>query len=62
MQRISTRQAEEGFGGPIDLARVKSISIEKHDWAARAALVVEEYERLATNEGAKNQGAAAGRR
>lgn len=62
MQRISARQAEKGFGGLIDLARVQSLSIEKHESAAGAALAAEEYERLSANEDAKNQGAAAGRR
>lgn len=62
MQRISARQAKEGFGCLIDLARVESVPLEKHGWAAVAALAVEEYERPATNYGAKNQGAAVGRR
>ena len=62
MQRISAREAKNGFGRLIDMARAEPVAIEKHGRAVVVVIAFEEYERLAGNEGTKNQGTGIGRR
>ena len=54
MQRMSARDAKNGFGRLIDLARAEPVAIEKHGRAAVVVIALEEYERLAGNEGNEN--------
>ena len=46
MQRISARDAKNGFGKLIDLARAEPIAIEKYGRSVVIVMAVEEYERL----------------
>ena len=46
MQRISARDAKNGFGRLIDTARAEPVAIEKHGRAVVVVLAIEEYERL----------------
>jgi prevent-host-death family protein len=46
MQHISARDAKNGFGRLIDLARAAPISVHKHGRPVVIVLSVEEYERL----------------
>lgn len=62
MQRISAREAKNGFGRLIDMARSEPVAIEKHGRAVVVVIAFEEYERLAGNKGTKNQGTGIGRR
>lgn len=62
MQRISAREAKNGFGRLIDMARAEPVAIEKHGRAVVVVIAFEEYERLAGNERTKNQGTGIGRR
>lgn len=55
MQRMSARDAKNGFGRLIDLARAEPVAVEKHGRAVVVVIAFEEYERLARNEG--NEGA-----
>ena len=48
MQHISAREAKNGFGRLIDLARAEPVSIEKFGRPVVVVLSVEEYERLTT--------------
>lgn len=59
MQRMSARDAKNGFGRLIDLARAEPVAIEKHGRAVVVVIAFEAYERLAGNEGKEN-GAANG--
>ena len=54
MQRISARDAKNGFGRLIDLARAEPVAIEKHGRAVVVVIAFEEYERLAGNEDTEN--------
>ena len=47
MQRMSAREAKNGFARLIDLARAEPVAIEKHGRMVVVVLAVEEYERLA---------------
>lgn len=47
MQHISARDAKNGFGRLIDLARAAPVSVEKYGRPVVVVLSVEEYERLA---------------
>lgn len=55
MQRMSARDAKNGFGRLIDLARAEPVAIEKHGRAVVVVIAFEEYERLAGNEGTENE-------
>jgi prevent-host-death family protein len=46
MQHMSAREAKNGFGRLIDLARAEPVAIEKHGRTVVVVLAVEEYERL----------------
>jgi prevent-host-death family protein len=46
MQRMSARDAKNGFGRLIDLARAGPVAIEKHGRAVVVVVALEEYERL----------------
>jgi prevent-host-death family protein len=47
MQHMSARDAKNGFGRLIDLARAAPVSIDKYGRPVVVVLSVEEYERLA---------------
>jgi prevent-host-death family protein len=55
MQRISAREAKNGFGHLIDIARAEPVAIEKHGRAVVVVIAFEEYERLAGSDDAKGQ-------
>ena len=46
MQSMSAKDAKDGFGRLIDLARLRPIVVEKHGRPVVVVLAVEEYERL----------------
>ena len=46
MQSMSAKDAKDGFGRLIDLARLKPVVVEKHGRPVVVVLAVEEYERL----------------
>ncbi len=46
MQRMSARDAKNGFGRLIDIARAEPVAIEKHGRAVVVVVAFEEYERL----------------
>jgi prevent-host-death family protein len=46
MERMSARDAKNGFGKLIDLARAEPVAIEKYGRSVVVVLAVEEYERL----------------
>lgn len=47
MKTLSARDAKNGFGRLIDLARAEPVTIEKHGRGVVVVMAVEEYERLA---------------
>ncbi|GAA0547886.1 type II toxin-antitoxin system prevent-host-death family antitoxin [Rhizomicrobium palustre] len=53
MQRISARDAKNGFGRLIDLARAEPVAIEKFGRSVVVVLSVEEYERLSQKSGVR---------
>jgi len=46
MHRMSARDAKNGFGRLIDLARAEPVAIEKYGRSVVVVIAVEEYERL----------------
>jgi len=46
MQNISAKDAKDGFGRLIDLARLGPVTVEKHGRPVVVVMAVEEYERL----------------
>jgi prevent-host-death family protein len=62
MQRMSARDAKNGFGRLIDSARAEPVAIEKHGRAVVVVLAFEEYQRLVSNEVNKKPGAENGPR
>ena len=46
MKSIAARDAKNGFGHLIDLARAEPVTIEKHGRPVVVVLSVEEFERL----------------
>ena len=46
MHRMSARDAKNGFGKLIDLARAEPVAIEKYGRSVVIVIAVEEYERL----------------
>jgi len=53
MHRMSARDAKNGFGRLIDLARAEPVAIEKYGRSVVVVIAVEEYERLSGKTGAK---------
>lgn len=51
MQHMSARDAKNGFGRLIDLARAEPVSIDKYGRPVVVVLSVEEYERLCVRNG-----------
>lgn len=51
MQRISAREAKNGFGRLIDMARAQPVAVQKHGRPVVVVVAIEEYERLIRNEG-----------
>jgi len=46
MQSMSARDAKNGFGRLMDLARAEPISVEKYGRPVVVVMAIEEYERL----------------
>ena len=46
MRTMSARDAKNGFGRLMDMARAEPVTIEKHGRAVVVVLALEEYERL----------------
>lgn len=55
MQRISAREAKNGFGRLVDMARAEPVAIEKHGRSVVVVIAFEEYERLSGDKGTKEQ-------
>lgn len=53
MHRMSARDAKNGFGRLIDLARAEPVAIEKYGRSVVVVVAVEEFERLSGKTGAK---------
>ncbi len=53
MHRMSARDAKNGFGRLIDLARAEPVAIEKYGRSVVVVIAVEEYERLSGKRGTK---------
>jgi prevent-host-death family protein len=54
MHRMSARDAKNGFGRLIDLARAEPVAIEKYGRSVVVVIAVEEYERLSGKAGVKH--------
>lgn len=48
MKTMSAREAKNGFGRLIDLARLEPVTIEKHGRPVVVVMSAEEYARLST--------------
>ncbi len=48
MKSMSAKDAKNGFGRLIDVARAEPVTIEKHGRGVVVVMAVEEYERLAS--------------
>ena len=59
MQRMSARDAKNGFGKLIDLARASPVVVAKHDRPVVVVVSIEEYERLIALEHKETRRAAA---
>ncbi|WP_215762458.1 type II toxin-antitoxin system Phd/YefM family antitoxin [Acetobacter sp. P1H12_c] len=46
MQTLSAKDAKNGFGRLIDLARVEPVAVAKHGRPVVVVMAVEEYDRL----------------
>ncbi|MCF6198597.1 MAG: type II toxin-antitoxin system Phd/YefM family antitoxin [Hyphomicrobiaceae bacterium] len=46
MKSIAAREAKNGFGHLIDMARLEPVTVEKHGRPVVVVLSVEEFERL----------------
>ena len=46
MQNMSAKDAKDGFGRLIDLARLEPVTVAKHGRPVVVVMAVEEYERL----------------
>jgi prevent-host-death family protein len=57
MQRMSARDAKNGFGKLIDLARAEPVAIEKYGRSVVIVMAVEEYERLSGKTEKRRSGA-----
>lgn len=51
MQSMSAKDAKDGFGRLIDLARMEPVTVEKHGRPVVVVMAVEEYERLRESAG-----------
>lgn len=49
VKSMSARDAKNGFGRLIDLARLEPVTIEKHGRAVAVVMSVERYDELALN-------------
>jgi prevent-host-death family protein len=58
MKTMSAREAKNGFGLMIDMARAAPVLIEKHGRGVVVVMAVEEYERLTDSLIADQPGAA----
>lgn len=58
MQRMSAREAKNGFGRMIDTARAEPVAIEKHGRPVVVVLAVEKYERLVKGTSARARSSA----
>ena len=58
MKRMSARDAKNGFGRLIDLARAEPVAIEKYGRSVVVVLAVEEYERLSEKAAKQRSGLA----
>ena len=58
MQRMSARDAKNGFGRLIDIARAGPVAIEKHGRAVVVVVAVEEYDRLTAGKTKENPASA----
>ena len=57
MHHMSARDAKNGFGRLIDLARAEPVSIDKYGRPVVVVLSVEEYERLSARNGKRGRNA-----
>jgi prevent-host-death family protein len=55
MRHISAREAKNGFGRLIDLARAGPVSVDKYGRPVVVVLSVEEYERLSARNNRREQ-------
>jgi prevent-host-death family protein len=46
MQTLTAKDAKQGFGRLIDLARAAPVAVAKHGRAVVVVMAIEEYERL----------------
>lgn len=46
MRTLTAKEAKDGFGRLIDLARVEPVTVAKHGRAVVVVMAVEEFERL----------------
>lgn len=46
MKKMSAKDAKNGFGRLIDVARAEPVTIEKHGRGVVVVLAIEEYEKL----------------
>lgn len=53
MHRMSARDAKNGFGRLIDLARAEPVAIEKYGRSVVVVIAIEEYERLSDKASAR---------
>jgi prevent-host-death family protein len=53
---MSAREAKNGFGLMIDMARAAPVLIEKHGRGVVVVISVEEYERLSVQSGRTDKG------
>lgn len=54
MQSMSAKDAKDGFGRLIDLARLEPVTVEKHGRPVVVVMAVEEYERLRESAGSSS--------
>lgn len=58
MQRMSARDAKNGFGRLIDIARAEPVAIEKYGRPVVVVLAFEEFQRLTGDSGTLRPNAA----
>lgn len=61
MKTISAKDAKNGFGRLIDLARAQPVTVEKHGRGVVVVLSVEEYERLRRSSRPRSEHTARGK-
>lgn len=62
MKIMSAKDAKNGFGHLIDVARAEPVTIEKHGRGVVVVMAIEEYERLAVEGPSKQRRASSGAR